>query len=89
MVAQLGHDWGLFTMVTDLPKYMKSVLKFNVKQSGIWASIPYLVMWIVSMTSGWFCDWLIGRGYMRITFARKFFTTIGRYYNLLKIISFK
>ncbi|KAF2903420.1 hypothetical protein ILUMI_02773 [Ignelater luminosus] len=77
VIAQLGHDWGLFTMVTDLPKYMKSVLKFNVKQSGIWASIPYLVMWIVSMTSGWFCDWLIVRGHMRITFARKFFTTIA------------
>lgn len=77
VVAQLGHDWGLFTMVSDLPKYMKSVLKFNVKDSGILASIPYLVMWIVSMISGRLCDYLIVNGYMRITFARKFFTTIA------------
>ncbi|KAF5270577.1 hypothetical protein FQR65_LT05475 [Abscondita terminalis] len=77
VVAQLGHDWGLFTMISDLPKYMKSVLKFNVKQSGIWASLPYLVMWIVAMFSGWLCDYLIVKGYMKITFARKFFTTIA------------
>ncbi|KAK4874653.1 hypothetical protein RN001_014013 [Aquatica leii] len=77
VVAQLGHDWGLFTMISDLPKYMKSVLKFNVKQSGIWASIPYMVMWIVAMLSGWLCDHLIVKGYMKITFARKFFTSIA------------
>ncbi|KAK5641112.1 hypothetical protein RI129_009659 [Pyrocoelia pectoralis] len=75
--SQLGHDWGLFTMVSDLPKYMKSVLKFNVKQSGILASLPYLVMWIVSMSTSRLCDFLIVKGYMKITFARKFFTTLA------------
>jgi hypothetical protein len=28
--AQIGHDWGFFTLVTDLPKYFKDVMKFNV-----------------------------------------------------------
>nr|CAH7726652.1 unnamed protein product [Callosobruchus chinensis] len=77
VAAQFGHDWGFFTMVTDLPKYMSDVLKFNVKENGIWSSIPYVVMWLVSMGSGSLCDWLITRGYMRITFARKFFTTVA------------
>ncbi|KAL1452530.1 hypothetical protein WDU94_006753 [Cyamophila willieti] len=35
VVAQLGHDWGLFTISTDLPKYMHSVLKFNVASVSI------------------------------------------------------
>lgn len=77
--AQIGHDWGFFAMVTDLPKYMKEVLKFNVKQNGMWSSLPYLVMWCVSMSSAWLCDWLIKTGYMRRTFARKFFTSIGKF----------
>ncbi|KAF5285906.1 hypothetical protein FQA39_LY04367 [Lamprigera yunnana] len=77
VVAQLGHDWGLFTMITDLPKYMKSVLKFNVTQSGIMSALPYLVMWIVAMLSGWLCDFLIVKRYMTITFARKFFTSLA------------
>lgn len=77
VAAQIGHDWGFFTMVTDLPKYMSDVLKFNVKENGLWSSVPYVVMWIVSMSSGWLCDWLVTKGYMGITFARKFFTTIA------------
>lgn len=30
IIVQIGHDWGLFTIITDLPKYMKSVLQFTV-----------------------------------------------------------
>jgi len=32
IIVQIGHDWGLFTIITDLPKYMKSVLHFSVVQ---------------------------------------------------------
>jgi len=28
--AQIGHDWGFFTLVTDLPKYFKDVMRFNI-----------------------------------------------------------
>ncbi|KAK9693157.1 Major Facilitator Superfamily [Popillia japonica] len=77
VAAQVGHDWGFFTMVTDLPLYMSDVLKFNVSENGIWSSVPYICMWIVSMSSGWLCDWLIQKKYMTVTFARKFFTTVA------------
>lgn len=29
IIGEIGHDWGLYTMVTDLPKYMSDVIKFN------------------------------------------------------------
>lgn len=77
VAAQIGHDWGFYTMVTDLPKYMKDVLKFRVAENGLWSSLPYVVMWLVSMISGWLCDWLIKKGYTSVTFARKFFTVLG------------
>ncbi|XP_050311165.1 sialin-like isoform X4 [Anthonomus grandis grandis] len=77
VITQIGHDWGFFTMVTDLPKYMKDVLHFNVKENGIWSSVPYILMWFVSMSSGWLCDWLIHKGHMNICTARKFFTTLA------------
>lgn len=77
VAAQIGHDWGFFTMVTDLPTYMSDVLKFNIKENGVWTSLPYAVMWLVSMGSGWLCDWLVSSGYLGVTFARKFFTTIA------------
>ncbi|XP_030754260.1 putative inorganic phosphate cotransporter isoform X1 [Sitophilus oryzae] len=74
IAAQIGHDWGFYTMVSDLPKYMKEVLRFNVADNGIWNSVPYAAMWVVSMAGGWICDWLILKGYMTVTGARRFFT---------------
>lgn len=79
IAAQIGHDWGFFIMVTDLPKYMSDVLQFSIKDNGIYSALPYLFMWIVSVLTGFLSDWLIVRGYLNITNARKVFTGVGAY----------
>ncbi|XP_021935626.1 putative inorganic phosphate cotransporter isoform X2 [Zootermopsis nevadensis] len=75
--AQIGHDWGFFTLVTDLPKYFKDVMRFNIFENGFLTALPYLTMWIFSMASGWLCDHLITWGCLSTTNARKIFTTIA------------
>ncbi|PNF21048.1 hypothetical protein B7P43_G08414, partial [Cryptotermes secundus] len=75
--AQIGHDWGFFTLVTDLPKYFKDVMRFNIFENGFLTALPYVVMWLCSMGSGWLCDHLITWGYISTTVARKIFTTIA------------
>ena len=75
--AQIGHDWGFFIMVTDLPKYMSDVLRFSIKENGLYSSMPYALMWIVSISSGVLSDWLVTTGSISITNARKLFTTIA------------
>lgn len=32
VVGQIGHDWALFMINSDLPKYMKSVMKFSIAE---------------------------------------------------------
>ncbi|KAL1129047.1 hypothetical protein AAG570_013579 [Ranatra chinensis] len=77
VIGQIGHDWGLFTVVTDLPKYMKSVMHFSITQNGLLLALPYLLMWAVGLTSGAFSDWLLKRHVITITTSRKIFTTIA------------
>ncbi|KAK9497046.1 hypothetical protein O3M35_002058 [Rhynocoris fuscipes] len=77
IIGQIGHDWALFTISTDGPKYMKSVMKFNSAQNGILISLPFLVMWFTALGTGWLCDYLLQRGYLKITAQRKIFTTIA------------
>lgn len=64
-------------MVTDLPKYMKDVLGFSVHNVGLYASLPYLLMWAVSVSSGVLADYLIHNDMVTVTQARKLFTAIG------------
>ncbi|XP_063362118.1 putative inorganic phosphate cotransporter isoform X1 [Cydia amplana] len=75
--AQIGHDYGYFTMVTDLPKYMTGVLKFDIHRTGTLAALPYAVMWICSIVFGWMCDKIVKHNWMTVTNARKTFTTIA------------
>ncbi|CAB3224045.1 unnamed protein product [Arctia plantaginis] len=77
IIAAIGHDWGYFTMVTDLPKYMTDVLKFNIKSTGYLSSLPYVAMWVASFIFGMLCDFCIKRGYHSISSARKIYTTIA------------
>ncbi|XP_063991278.1 putative inorganic phosphate cotransporter isoform X1 [Diachasmimorpha longicaudata] len=77
IMAQIGHDWGFFTMVTDLPKYMSSVLAFPIKSNGYLSSLPYLCMWFCSIFSSWLADWLITAGHVSRTNIRKLGTTIA------------
>lgn len=64
-------------MVVDLPKYMKDVLKFSIGTNGILSSTPYILMWVLSVTSGWIADKIISRKWLSVTATRKFFTSIA------------
>lgn len=76
-MIQIGHDWLAYIMASDLPKYMKEVLGFHIHEVGLYSSLPYLLMWIVSLTAGFLSDFLINNGYITITRARKIFTGFG------------
>lgn len=77
VIAQIGHGIGYFTVVTDLPKYMSDVLKFNVKENGFYSSLPYVAMWICTMIFSVVSDWSFSKGYIGITNSRKLFTTLS------------
>lgn len=77
MVGQIGHDWQHLMMMVDLPKYMNDILHYPILTNGLLSSMPYMTMWLVSIGSGFFSEWLIIKGHLSITFTRKLFTTIG------------
>lgn len=77
IVAQIGHNWGFFIMVTDLPKYMNDVLKFSIKENGLYSALPYVTMFIAAQLTGLISDWLIKKKYVGITNVRKFCTAVG------------
>ena len=56
---------------------MSDVMKFNVKENGIYSSLPYVLMWFVSLGSGVLSDWMIVRKMISVTNSRKLYTTIA------------
>ncbi|KAH8260040.1 putative inorganic phosphate cotransporter [Drosophila bipectinata] len=79
IICQIGHDWGFFVMVADLPKYMANVMRFSIKSNGLYSSIPYVVMWLMAVGSGCASDSIIKSGCLSRTNTRKIMTAIAAF----------
>ncbi|XP_014203400.1 putative inorganic phosphate cotransporter [Copidosoma floridanum] len=77
LAVQIGHDWGLYTLVTDLPKYMSSVLRFSVEYNGYLSSLPNLCSILYCLVISWVTDKMITSKCLSRTNARKINTTIS------------
>ncbi|XP_050540926.1 sialin-like isoform X2 [Daktulosphaira vitifoliae] len=77
IIVESGHDWGGYTIISDLPKYMNDVLHFSVNQNALLSSIPFIAQWITSILSSILADWTIQKQYMSVTNVRKVYAAIG------------
>ncbi|XP_039955350.1 sialin isoform X1 [Bactrocera tryoni] len=66
--------FGFFTVVNQLPTFMDQILHFNIKQNGLFSSLPYLGKYIMAFSSSCFADYLRQRGTLSTTATRKVFT---------------
>lgn len=69
--------FGYFTVVNQLPTYMKDVLHFNIKKNGLLSSLPYLGKYLMAIIASWLADRLRKSGKLSTTATRKFFTTFA------------
>lgn len=76
-IGQFGHGWIFFTFNTDLPKFLKEVLHFDIKANGLINALPSLGMWISSILSGLLADYLIKKEW-RILTVRRIWTIFGQ-----------
>lgn len=79
LFAHMGQNYGYETLMTELPTYMKQVLKFSLKANGIISSLPYLAMWLFSLVISWVADWFISSSKLNHTQTRKIANSIGQY----------
>ncbi|XP_022170952.1 sialin-like [Myzus persicae] len=77
IIVEAGHDWGAYTIISDLPKYMSDVLHFSISENGLSSSFPYIAQWVTSILASILADWLISKRIMSVTSVRKSFSIIG------------
>lgn len=77
VAANIGHGWAWLTLISDLPKYMSSVLCFSISSNGYLSALPYLMMWLSSILFSWIADWLIINKRMSTKNVRKYGNSIA------------
>ncbi|CAG9857083.1 unnamed protein product [Phyllotreta striolata] len=76
-VTQCGHNWGFWTLLTEIPAYMGHVMEFDIKSNSVLSALPYFTLWITSFIFSLIADTLINKSILSIGASRKVFNTIG------------
>lgn len=76
IVAHTFANWGTYTLLTNIPTYMKEVLKFDIKSNGLFSAIPFIFFWVFINVGGFVADYLRIRGW-KTKIVRKLMLSLG------------
>lgn len=76
-IAHFCNNWGNYLFLTQLPTFMKDVLKFNIKSNGTMSAIPYMACALVTVTMGIVSDKLIRSNILTRSNSRRVFNGLG------------
>ncbi|XP_034940999.1 vesicular glutamate transporter 2.2-like [Chelonus insularis] len=77
VAAHFSENWGFYTMLTQLPKFINDVLNFQLEKTGFFSAIPYLAMAIILPTFGFLADYLRSKKILTTTQVRKLCTCVA------------
>lgn len=76
IIGNIGHDWTFYIIVTLLPQYMSYVLHFNIKDNGLINTLPYIAMFMISLSSAKLADTIVKREWVSKTTQSKTYLII-------------
>ncbi|CAG9840302.1 unnamed protein product [Diabrotica balteata] len=77
LAGQLSHNFIFFTLLTDLPKYLKEILKMNVKSNANTTALPFLALWVANIFFAYVADFVTNRNWLSLLNARKLYTAFS------------
>ncbi|CAF0789899.1 unnamed protein product [Adineta steineri] len=80
------NNWGTYTFLTSIPKYMAEVLRFDIKSNGLLSSLPYMIFWLNINISGVIADMFIRKKILTRTQTRKVFNVLGNLFPAIFVI---
>ncbi|XP_066938077.1 putative inorganic phosphate cotransporter isoform X2 [Macrobrachium rosenbergii] len=87
MVVHFGQNWGFFTLLTELPTYLKNIQHFDMKRNGLLSALPYFVMWVVSLLYSQLIDRLYASGKISTITVRRTSMVIGIYGPMVSLVA--
>ncbi|XP_014102879.2 putative inorganic phosphate cotransporter [Bactrocera oleae] len=76
-VNNCASDWCFWTLLTQIPSYIKSVLGKDINSNALISALPYLCMFTLSIILCPVGTWLEKSKRLNPTVSRKIFNTIG------------
>ncbi|XP_045476445.1 sialin-like isoform X2 [Harmonia axyridis] len=79
VIGQFGVLWGLYLVLTVVPKFMAEVLQFDLKKVGFLTSTPSMSRMVLGFFFGGIGDFLIRKELVKKVYVRKGFITFSHF----------
>lgn len=66
-VANTAETWGLYTLITQLPTFLKDAMNYDLSKAGFLSATPYLALAILLFVFGYLADWVQMKRYLTTT----------------------
>ncbi|KAG7173893.1 inorganic phosphate cotransporter-like 8, partial [Homarus americanus] len=86
MAGALGFDFGFYTLLTELPTYLKNIQHFDMSENGLMSSLPFLAMWLWGYLWGSIMDRLTAAHKLSILSIRRLSMALAMYGPMLGLV---
>ncbi|XP_055627576.1 sialin [Toxorhynchites rutilus septentrionalis] len=73
VASHVAENWGFYTLLTQLPTFLKDTMHFHLEKTGFISAIPYLAMGILLFVAGYLADLCQLKGWLTTTQVRRYF----------------
>ncbi|XP_023299760.2 putative inorganic phosphate cotransporter [Lucilia cuprina] len=87
MIDHCAHNWGFWTLLTQLPSYMKYVLGMDIKSNALYSSLPYAIMLMLSFIFCFIANYINKHRLLTTNYSRKLFNSIGQGIPMIALIT--
>ncbi|XP_014665689.1 PREDICTED: uncharacterized transporter slc-17.2-like isoform X2 [Priapulus caudatus] len=77
IVAHSCADWGTYTLLTQIPTFMKEVLKLDIAANGLFSAIPYVGYWLFTNVAGFSADFIRKKNWLSTVAVRKSYQLVA------------
>ncbi|XP_060605666.1 uncharacterized transporter slc-17.2-like [Ruditapes philippinarum] len=74
-IAHFSFNWSFFTILINIPLFLKEVLKFDVTSNGLYSALPFIFIIISSLACGKLSGIIIKRKLIGHLATRRLFST--------------
>ncbi|XP_054740516.1 putative inorganic phosphate cotransporter [Anastrepha obliqua] len=86
LVTHCASTWCFWTLLTQIPTYMKSVLGMDIKSNALLSALPYFTMLVLGLMLCPLSDYLEKGNRLSATTIRKLFNSIGQWVPMITLI---
>nr|XP_014102786.1 putative inorganic phosphate cotransporter [Bactrocera oleae] len=86
LLSHCANSWVFWTLLTQIPSYLKSVLGMDIKSNALLSALPYFTMLLLGMAFCPLANYLEKSNRISATTSRKLFNSIGLWVPVITLI---